>query len=267
SVLYSDDMEALRNLTKWLSSQVVDFAEHGGRAVIDCGIPLCAFANDDYGRMAKLGIPVGSCQPRPGILPNMRLYHCDRMTAFPAANASMFKRFQNVREYFYKRYNGLQWDFRFFEECPECPALRLNTCQGHCLAEKGRRLLKEAERLRDIVAEEANQEALVDMGTILYELSQFAQAVECMTEARRVDPADPHVHMILARCLWELGKLADAEEEFRKAARLLPDGREVLAELGSRFEESGKLFKARRLVEEIKRMPPPESDQTGETPQ
>jgi radical SAM protein with 4Fe4S-binding SPASM domain len=248
---------ALRPYAARLAAAVTELTAAGHRVVLDCGLPPCAFTDEDFGRLARVGAPGGSCNPRPGVRPDLRIYHCREMLDYPGAALALFKTPARVTDYFYQRHNDLQWDLHAYPQCLRCPSLHTRVCGGECMAVKAAVLEREqAELAARAETEDADVELLATLGRICYELCRFRDAAACFEEARRLDPSLPHVHLLLARTYWESGDPAGAEEEFRKAARLLPDGKAVMLELLKRLQSKGNLFKSRRLAEEIKRMPP-----------
>jgi hypothetical protein len=252
--LPSQDLAAKRNLAAWTVRAVPAILQAGGRVVLDCGLQACAFSDEEYGRLSRHGVSLQGCVPRPGVGTDMRVYHCREMMDFPGAPLGSFRNAAQVREYFFRRHNEMQWDYQFFPECPPCPTLRFANCQGPCMGIKARRLTAEAERLKEAVAQDGAVEPLTDLGRILLELSRFSEAEQCLVEARRLEPSRGEVHLLLGRVLAEQNRLGDAEEEYRKASRLLPAGHVVLAECGRMLHERGKATRARRVLEEAKAM-------------
>lgn len=259
-VLCNDDRAGMREVTTFLAPHIPRLAAAGGTVSLDCGLPPCGFSDSDFGRLAKLGIHRLACNPRPGVLPDSRVYHCHRMMDYPQGQIAMFKHPGDIMDYFYRRHHFLQGDLRSYPDCRQCPCLRTGACAGFGLAAKAERLAEEAARLESRVAQEDSQAALVDLGCVGFELGRFQDAEHCLLEARRRDPANAEVHLLLARTYWEMGRAADSDDEYRKAARLAPEGREVLMELLTHYRGQGSVFKARRLAEEISRM----GDQPGE---
>jgi len=257
-ILQPDNLETLRPYMEWLTAEILALTEAGIRCNVDCGIPPCTYTDEAYGKLAKLAIKHGRCLPKPGVRPDMRVYHCFQMIQSPGATLHMFKRRPQILDYFFDRYNGLQWDLKNYPDCIPCPCLRSLSCGGLCMAVKEKRLTEELAAKQNVLAETEDLEALIRAGIIAYQLGRYPESMEYLTEARRVDPSRPDIHLSLARALWQSENYTDSEEEFRKAARLLPDGRQALAELAGRFEAKGSSFKARRIMEELRRMPQPE---------
>ena len=252
--LPSQTLAAKRSLAAWVVTAVPPILEAGGKLILDCGLQACAFSDEAYGAIARQGVALQGCVPRPGVGTDLRVYHCREMADFPGAPLTSFKNMDQLRDYFFRRHSDLQWDYRFFPECPPCPSLRFANCQGPCMGSKARRLTAEAERLKEVVASDGAAGPLADLGRVLLELSRFSESEQCLAEARRLEPSRGDVHLLLGRALAELNRLADAEEEYRKAARLLPGGDGVLLEWAHRLRERGKTIRARRVADEARRL-------------
>lgn len=246
------DADGRHRFARWATEGCPSYLEAGGALILDCGLQPCAFEDADYGKLARYGIRLQECMPRPGVSTALRVYHCREMAEFPGAPLAAFKTVQQVREYFFRRHNDMQWDYRFFPDCPPCSSLRFAKCQGPCMGIKARRLAAEARRLKAVVAADGAIEPLVDLGRVLSELSHFGEAEQCLAEARRLDPARGDVHLLLARVLAALDRLDEAEEEYRKTARLLPGGEGALMEWAHLLRGRGKEVRARRMEEEAR---------------
>jgi tetratricopeptide (TPR) repeat protein len=243
-----------RRLAAWLAEAVPPMLAAGGGVLLDCGLQPCAFADDEYGRLARHGIRLPACAPRPGVDTALRVYHCREMVEFAGAPLAAFRKLSQVHEYFYRRHQDLQADLRLFPDCPPCPSRQFAGCQGPCMGGRARRLAAQAERLKQAVAADGSPDALLELGGILYELSRFGEAEQCLAEVRRLEPARGEAHLLLARTLAALDRQDEAEEEFRKTARLLPGGERALFEWAHRLRERGKDSRAHKIEDEARKM-------------
>jgi tetratricopeptide (TPR) repeat protein len=239
---------------EWIAGAMVGFLEAGGKVLLDCGLQACALSDQVYGTLTRHGLHLQLCMPRPGVDTSLRLYHCREMVEFAGVKLTSFRKMAQVQDYFYRRHNDLQWDYRFFPECPPCPSLKFARCQGPCMGRKARRMRDEVDRLKAAVAAEGTFESLLALGRGLYELSRFQEAEQCLAEARRLEPSRGDVHLLLGRTLAQLSRLDEADEEYHKAARLLPAGDGVLLEWSHALQERGKSMRSRRVGEEARRL-------------
>lgn len=248
------DAGGRKQFASWASAVAPAFLAAGGAAVLDCGLQACAFDDADLGKLVRHGVRLQECMPRLGVDTALRVYHCREMVPFAGAPLAAFKTVPQVRDYFYRRHNELQWDYRFFPECPPCPSLRFANCQGPCMGIKARRLAADVDRLKAVVAADGAIEPLVDLGRALFELSHFGEAEQVLAEARRLEPGRGDVHLLLARALAALDRLNEADEEYHKAARLLPGGERVLMEWAHLLGDRGKTIRSKRVEEEVRLM-------------
>jgi len=218
---------------------------------LDCGIPPCAFSDADFGLISKLGVSRDKCLPRPGVLPDLRLYHCHQMVRYASGNLRRHRFITEAMDWLYRRNSEAQWDLRFFPHCDECDCIPAETCMGECIVVKKDRLLARIDELKPVVEKEENLDALIEIGTLYWEMREVANAKECLTEARRVDPGNGDVHLLLAQLLRHTREWTESEEEFQKASRLLPDGRRALLELSEMYHERGQHKKADEIVKGV----------------
>jgi tetratricopeptide (TPR) repeat protein len=246
--------EDRQRLAAWIGANAPEMLAAGVAVILDCGLQPCAFADDQLGRLARHGLRLPNCSPRPGVDTSLRVYHCREMVEFAGAPLTAFRKLGQLHEYFYRRYQDMQADLRFYRDCLPCPSRQFAGCQGPCMGIKGRRLVAEAERLKAQVAEDGAPGTLLELGSILYELSRFGEAEQCLAEVRRLDPARGEAHLLLARTLAALDRQDEAEEEFRKAARLLQGGEMALVEWAHRLRERGRESRARKIEDEARKM-------------
>lgn len=250
-VLPPQKLEDLKRFTPPLVRLIRDLVRERVHVTVDCGVPPCAFSDSDYGLLMKLGVTVDKCLPRPGVLPGLRLYHCPQMTAHGCGSLLRHRAIGDVMDFFYRRNAAVQWDYRFFPRCDSCECVTAETCVGECMMIKMGRIRARIDELKPVAESEGGLSVLVELGTLYWEMRELANAKECLSEARRVDPADGYVHLLLGRVLRHNGECAEAEEEFQKASRLLPDPRHALFELGEMYHEQGQHKKAEELVKAL----------------
>ena len=254
-VLPPSDLAPMRRFATWVVPQMTALAQTGLDIRFECGLPPCALTDAQHGALAKLRMLPDRCLPAPGVLPDGRLYHCRQLIDDASTNIRRFRKYPEIADYLFTRYVELEQDFEVFDGCAHCLSLRTDVCHGRCMAVKRGKRLKEIEQLQGTVATDENLEALIRLGQLYWELRQIAHAQECLTEARRVDPGNGEVHLLLARLHRYTGKFAEAEEEYEKAKRLLPDTRSVLIEMSRAFREEGRLDKAKKAMAEIAALP------------
>jgi len=253
-VLFPADLERLRDFAEKLTPRLVELVKGGVRIGLGCGLPPCAFSDSDFGELGKLGVTPEKCLPRPGVLPDLRLYHCRQLIGDAGGSLRRFKRRSDAMDYFFLRYGDLQRDLTDFQHCIPCPSQRVGACIGECMVAKGAAALRGIAALREVAEKEDGPDALMRLGVLHANLQQWAEASECLTEARRVAPESGEIHLLLARVMARTGRLGPAEEEYEKAARLLPDRSLVLLEYGRMLEGCGKTSKARKILDSL---PPP----------
>lgn len=250
-VVCPQELDELRKFTVDLVSAVAALNRKGIRSSLECGVPPCAFTDADFGALAKLGCLPMKCLPQPGVLPDLRIFHCWSLISRATGDLGLFRQSSQMLDYLFGQFNDIQSDLSAFPACTACPCLPNETCYGECLALKYGRVEEAAARLLKIVEEEATQEALVELGVRYWQLRKFPEARECLLEARRGDPGNVDVHLLLGRVLHRLGDIPGMEEEYEKAARLAGDPAPVLVELGRLLDSAGKSGKARKVLARV----------------
>jgi type IV pilus biogenesis/stability protein PilW len=98
--------------------------------------------------------------------------------------------------------------------------------------------------------------ARVNRGTRLLAEGKPAEAVQVLTEAVQMNPADEDVHYDLGLALARLGKVDEAIQQYQEALRLLPDYVEAHNNLGNLLMRSGRVEQAIQHFEAaLKTMP------------
>lgn len=93
---------------------------------------------------------------------------------------------------------------------------------------------------RELVAEEPSSvRALNNLGILLDEMGEHAEAATCLERAQALDPQNLEVAGNLGAALGALGKYQAAEEQLRKVLRREPENVEVRANLGILFYRRG----------------------------
>lgn len=250
-----------RPLAAWCAAKAPVLLKDGVVLKIDCGMPSCLFSDEDYGRLAKIGMGYGQCVPYLGVLPDGRVCHCRHMAQLPGPQVATFKDENALRQYYFAVFRDLQWYLQPFADCRQCQSLATNQCTGVSMATKAiavqqnyARLKAEIEQEGENANGEEHQRRLWQMTEAALLLAFYADAIECLEELRRLEPANGDVHYLLASAYWENGRLSEGEDEFRKAARLVDNPLVPLGELHRRLYANGNLIKARLLQEEMRRV-------------
>lgn len=106
------------------------------RITIGCVLPPCGFSDGDFGFLAKVGALPKRCLPYPGVLPDLRVYHCRALIQEAERRLFSFKDLAGVKEHFFLRYGESQVKNYLFAECKQCVSYKLKVCLGGCLALK-----------------------------------------------------------------------------------------------------------------------------------
>jgi tetratricopeptide (TPR) repeat protein len=253
-------LDELRPLASWCASQAGQLLQKGMTLSIDCGMPACVFSDEDYGRLAKMGMTYGQCVPYQGVLPDGRVCHCRHMRQWPGPQLGTFKSENQLQQYYFDIFRELQWHLKPFPGCHQCPSLVTSQCVGVSMATKATRVQQDYQQLKNELEQEAENVPAEEHYRRLWQMTEaamllalYADAIECLEELRRLEPANGNVHYLLGCAYWENAQLGEGEEEFRKAARLMENPLLPLGELHRRLYENGNLIKARILQEEIRR--------------
>ena len=250
-VLRADEPRRFEDFVARLVALVVSLTEAGVHVGLDCGLPPCFLSDEQFGALAKIDRLSKRCVPHPGVLPDLRVYHCPEMIDDASANFLRFRRRTEVIDHFYKRYSGLERDSELFEECPQCTARRRDTCHGRCMAVKRTVAVGDVERLRRIAEEKPEAETLTRLAVLWWHLSDLNKTEQYLNEAKKADPRNVKTRLALARLMQQRANPAAAEAEYREAARLAPEGDRILLELGKFFHEQGRPEKAKEILDQV----------------
>jgi tetratricopeptide (TPR) repeat protein len=89
----------------------------------------------------------------------------------------------------------------------------------------------------------------IDMGSLLLDLNQSADAVWYLREALKISPAEFKAHELLGKAYSRLGQLSEAQRELEKAIRLAPEVASMHCMLGPIYRRQGMLDKAKVELE------------------
>lgn len=124
-----------------VARQIVRLAEgvfdQGIVVSLDCGFPLCAFSDEELGRLRRTNANTKFvCDTATDIAPGLMAWSC-----FPLAKRNRSKVERTTRlEDLEKRFTNMNGDLRkqsargVFQECEACPYLKRKVCHGGCLA-------------------------------------------------------------------------------------------------------------------------------------
>jgi len=82
------------------------------------------------------------------------------------------------------------------------------------------------------------------LGALFLQTARPQEAVQCITKARTLLPADPEVHSHLGAAFGLLGQHAEAVESLRRAAQLSPQSGPIHYNLGTALRNAGQLNEA-----------------------
>jgi predicted TPR repeat methyltransferase len=107
--------------------------------------------------------------------------------------------------------------------------------------------------LRAVAQDPASIPALRGLGTVLLQLRQFSQAIDILTHAHRLAPANRDVADVLraahnnwANTLQAQGETKTAIDHYALALKLAPDNARTLYNLGVALQSQGRLSEARQ---------------------
>lgn len=261
---------SMRPFVVWYMSQLAECLKHGLRLMLDCGIRLCAFTDEEFGVYSKLGNKFGECVPHCGVTPDGNVAHCWEMIPYPGQPIGTFRNSHDLLQYYYDVFNELQCEEGVrFPGCPDCLSRAYNICMGPSMATKAESVMKEFNVLKELFKkEEEGGKALMEekermdnlwrLGMLSMEMALYADAVECYEEMRSLHPEHWNIHFMLAQAYWEAGRVSEGEDEFRKAARLMASAGgsqvDILLELHKHLVRNGNSIKARLLQSEIQKL-------------
>ncbi|MBI5210807.1 MAG: radical SAM protein [Elusimicrobia bacterium] len=139
--------EGLGRLALRLLEQLPLLEESKVTANFDCGFPLCAFSDEQLGRLVKSfgGRLTFSCGPAFDVGPDMRVWSCFPLSAMGPRSIYEFDSLRDVTAYFEEEHKKARAEScGIYDRCGSC-SHRGGLCAGGCLARAmGRRALTAA---------------------------------------------------------------------------------------------------------------------------
>ena len=238
-VLHPADLTSLQEQLPRFAASAIEFGNRGTPVGLDCGLPPCGFTDEVLGALCRRGIELQRCTPVPGVLPDLRVYHCRELLGDASASLNQFRNLSELMRYLFERYRDLQYDMGFLADCRDCVSLRLKRCLGPCMAVKRAAAVAEIRRLQESLAITADTAKLLRLGQLYLDVQAIPEAVTCLSEVRRLEPANGPAHLFLARAFRRQGDTAAAAEEYVKASRLLPEERAIHGEAADFLQRTG----------------------------
>jgi tetratricopeptide (TPR) repeat protein len=107
---------------------------------------------------------------------------------------------------------------------------------------------------RVLAAEPGHQDALLNLGRLLHEAGQVAEAEACYRAALGIAPGDPVAAYNLGVALEDQGLLAEAAEAYHAALATEPDNADACYNLAFVYERLGQAGDALRWLKEYRRL-------------
>jgi hypothetical protein len=101
---------------------------------IDCGLPMCAFSDEDLGAFTKANSNfIWKCGPVVDIGPDMTIWPCFPLSDMNTKTLFDFNNMGEIMSYFTTLVAGQRGQNRgIYVECDTCRHLETNTCSGGC---------------------------------------------------------------------------------------------------------------------------------------
>ncbi len=108
----------------------------GITAASDCGVPNCAFTDEQIGRLYKHGIApeLGLCSPILDVGIDLQVYHCFPLHDVFRRSLDRFGSLREMRQYFEVNAGQLKWRSYPMQACTTCEYRIERRCSGGCLA-------------------------------------------------------------------------------------------------------------------------------------
>jgi tetratricopeptide (TPR) repeat protein len=90
-----------------------------------------------------------------------------------------------------------------------------------------------------------SEQPLINLGIILVDRNQNAEAVPLLEQAKQIAPSDPRIRLALGRLYLHLDRAADAQKEFERAVALEPQVAADHFQLGQAYRKAGLAEKAK----------------------
>lgn len=94
-------------------------------------------------------------------------------------------------------------------------------------------------------------EPFIDLGDLLIDQAELAEAVISLRRAEEIAPADPRVPELLGKAYWRQGELQAAEVQLQNAIRLRPENAANHYLLGQVYRRQGKQAEAKREFDRL----------------
>jgi radical SAM protein with 4Fe4S-binding SPASM domain len=120
----------------------------------DCGMPMCAFTDEELGKLLKLnkGFVSFGCGPAIDIGPDMKVWSCFPLSNMHKRSLFEFNSMQEIDTFYRELHNKIRRETGgIFKECDDCSHRFSDVCRGGCLAHALNRFMNEAPvRTREI---------------------------------------------------------------------------------------------------------------------
>lgn len=135
-----------RQMAKELMDYLPTFEAFGIHLGFDCGMPLCAFTNEELGRLHKhmFGSLSFRCGAAIDVGPDMSVWSCFPLSGY---NKRSLYDFKNAKE-LYDFFNRFSADVRIevggiYEKCDNCEYREQQLCSGGCLSHSLNKFINE----------------------------------------------------------------------------------------------------------------------------
>lgn len=102
--------------------------------------------------------------------------------------------------------------------------------------------------------QDASEQPLLNLGIVLVERGQLAEAKALLMRAGSIAPREPRIHEQLGQIAMQLGNFSDAREEFEKATQLDPEKANFHYLLGQAYRHLGRQQDAKREFDAATRL-------------
>lgn len=241
--------EQWKGLTSGLRSLMEQACRRRAAASLGCGVYPCIFSDEEFGFLSKMGAARERCLPRPGVLPDLRVYHCRAFIRHAERGLFSFGSLPEAMTYFFERFGQLQRENRLFEECGKCLSHSVRFCYGGCLAEKEIKVLEEIRGLIQSLKTQEKADTWFRLGKHYSQLEKIPEAEEAFLAAKGLSPVNARVCLELARVLRRGKKIEQAEKQYRQALCLQPQNTSIIVEFSKLLYEQAKFDQAIDLLE------------------
>lgn len=130
-------IEDMREMAGRLVALIPKFESFGIMPLLDCGMPLCLFSEEQLGRLYKLngGRLNFGCSPAFDIGPDMSVWSCFATSNYQKKSLYEFDSIADIYEFFSEMHRSMRVEAGgIFEECDACKHRDNGLCAGGCLA-------------------------------------------------------------------------------------------------------------------------------------